>query len=295
MRTFVAVVDANSFTGAAYRLDMSTALVSKYVGQLEERLGTRLLNRTTRSLALTEIGRAYFEQCRQVVDNFDELEAAIRNKNANASGKLIVTAPATFGEMYLASAIVEFQELQPAITVDLRLTDRFIRLIDEGVDIAIRIGELEDSSLIARRFSPIRLVTCAAPSYFEKHGVPDQPEDLIQHSCIIDTNFRNGPLWPYSVNGEKNNVKVNGRISVNSAAATRKMLLKGAGIGLIPSYAVGEDIRQNRLAVVLEAYETSGLGIYALYAHNRYLSTKVRTFVDFMANRFTATPEWDRF
>ncbi len=295
MRTFVAVVDANSFTGAADRLDMSTALVSKYVGQLEDRLGVRLLNRTTRSLALTEIGRSYFEQSRQVIDDFDELEAAVQNKSSIASGKLIVTAPATFGEMYLASAIVEFQELHPAITIDLRLTDRFVSLVDEGVDIAIRISELEDSTLIARRLAPTRLVMCAAPSYLEKHGVPAEPEDLTAHSCIIDTNFRNGPLWPCSVDGQQKYVKVKGRISVNSAAATRMMLLKGAGIGLVPGYAVGEDIKRNRLAVVLGAYETSGLGIYALYAHNRYLATKVRTYIDFMATRFSGMPEWDRF
>jgi len=295
MRTFVAVVDANSFTAAAERLDMSTALVSKYIGQLEERLGSRLLNRTTRSLALTEIGKSYFERCSQVLEDFDELEAVVRNTSTVASGKLIVTAPLTFGEMYLASAMVDFLAQQPAITVDLRLTDRFINLVDEGVDIAIRIGELEDSTLIARRLAPTRLVLCAAPSYLEKHGIPDRPEDLTAHACILDTNFRNGAQWPFIIDGKRATTKVSGRIAVNSAAAVRMMLLKGSGIGLVPGYAVGEDIKQGRLATVLGRYETSSLGIYAVYAHNRYLATKVRTFIDFMVARFGPVPEWDQF
>lgn len=295
MRTFVTVVEAGSFTAAAARLDMSTALVSKYIGQLEQRLGSRLLNRTTRSLALTEIGKAYFERCRQVIDDFDELEAAVQNKRSIASGKLIVTAPVTFGEMYLTSAIAEFLEQQPAITIDLRLTDRFVSLVDEGVDIAIRIAELEDSALIARRIAPARIIICATPSYIEQHGAPDKPDDLEHHSCIIDTNFRNGALWPFVENAKQTAIKVNGRFSVNSATAVREMLLKGSGLGLIPTYAVGDDIAQGRLVPVLEEFEATNLGIYAIYAHNRYLAAKVRVFIDFMANRFGTSPQWDRF
>ncbi len=295
MRTFVTVVEANSFTAAAERLDMSTALVSKYIGQLEQRLGSRLLNRTTRSLALTEIGKSYFERCGQLIDDFDELEAAVQNKSSVASGKLVVTAPVTFGEMYLASAIGDFLEQQPAITVDLRLTDRFVSLVDEGVDIAIRIAELEDSPLIARRLAPARLVICAAPSYLEKRGVPERPGDLIAHTCIIDSNFRNGVQWPFIIDGKHKTIKVSGPIAVNSAAAVRVMALKGSGIGLVPSYAVGEDIKQGRLVVVVEKYEIPSLGIYAVYAHNRYLATKVRAYIDFMATRFGPRPEWDQF
>lgn len=294
MRTFVAVVDSGSFTTAAERLDMSTALVSKYVGQLEERLGARLLNRTTRSLALTEIGESYFERCKQVIDDFDELEGAVRNKRSVASGKLVVTAPVTFGEMYLASAIVDFLQQQPAITVDLRLTDRFVNLVDEGVDIAIRISGLEDSTLIARRLASTCLRVCAAPSYLKEHGTPARPGDLAGHACIVDRNFRNGARWPFAVAGKQTTIKISGRIAVNSAAAVRVMLLRGSGIGLIPSYAVGNDIKQGRLVTVLEKYETSNLGIYAVYAHNRYLATKVRAYIDFMATRLGSTPEWDR-
>ncbi len=295
MKTFVTVVEANSFTAAAERMDMSTALVSKYVGQLEERLGSRLLNRTTRSLVLTEIGKSYFERCRQVIDDFDELEAAIQNKGSVASGRLVLTAPVTFGEMYLASAIVDFLEQHPAITVDLRLTDRFVNLVDEGVDIAIRISELEDSTLIARRLASTRLLLCAAPSYLEEYGMPERPEDLSAHTCIVDTNFRSGAQWPFIVDGKQITTKVSSRVTVNSAAAVRMVLLKGSGISLVPGYAVGEDIKQGRLVTVLEDYEASGLGIHAVYTHHRYLATKVRAYIDFMATRFGRYPNWEQF
>jgi len=295
MRTFVAVVTAGSFTAAAERLDMSTALASKYVGKLEERLGARLLNRTTRSLTLTEIGKVYCERCQQVIDDFDELEAAIQDRHAAPSGRLIVTAPVTFGEMYLTRAIADFLEEQPKISIDLRLTDRFAGLVDEGIDVAVRIAELEDSPLIARRLAPARIVACAAPSYLERHTTPTEPHELTNHGCIVDTNFRNSPLWTFKVAGKLTTVKVDGRFSVNSAGAARMMVLRGAGIGLIPTYAVGEDIKHGRLVVVLEKFESFNFGIYALYAHNRHLAAKVRAFVDFAVKRFGAAPEWDRF
>ncbi len=295
MRTFVTVVTAGTFTSASQRLEMSTALVSKYIGQLEERLGARLLNRTTRSLALTEIGKVYFDRCQQIIDDIDELEAIVKDQRLAPSGRLIIAAPVTFGEMYLTPAIADFLEQQPAITIDLRLTDRFVGIVEEGVDIAIRIAELEDSTLIARRLAPARIAICAAPSYLQQHGNPKTPSELIGHDCIVDTNFRNGAMWPFVIDGKRETIKVEGRFSVNSAAAARQMLLRGDGIGLIPTYAVGEDIKQGRLAVMLEKFETTNLGIYAVYAHNRHLAAKVRAFINFMVKEFGPLPEWDRF
>jgi DNA-binding transcriptional LysR family regulator len=295
MRTFIAVVSAGSFTAAAEHLNMSTALVSKYVGQLEERLGVRLLNRTTRSLVLTEIGQAYLERCAQVIDDFDELEAAIHNKRSNPSGNLIISAPVTFGERHMTVALARFLEQYPDIVVDLRLTDRFVGLVDEAVDLAIRIAELPDSSLIARRLAPARVVACAAPSYLEKHGLPCQPEELVDHVCIIDNNFRSAHEWPFMVGGERMTVKVSGRFSVNSAQSSRAMVLAGAGIGLVPTYAIGEDIKQGQAVVLLEPFEALNLGIYAVYLHNRHLAAKVRAFIDFMAEEFGTLPPWDRF
>ncbi len=295
MRTFVTVVSAGSFTAAAERLDMSTALVSKYVGQLEERLGARLLNRTTRSLVMTEIGQAYLERCAQVIDDFDELEAAIHNKRSSPSGNLIISAPVTFGERHMTVALARFLEQYPDIVVDLRLTDRFVGLVDEAVDLAVRIAELPDSSLIARRLAPARVVACAAPSYLEKYGIPSQPDDLVNHACIIDNNFRSSHEWPFMVEARRITIKISGRFSVNSAQSSRAMVLAGAGIGLIPTYAIGEDIKRGEAVILLEPFEALDLGIYAVYLHHRHLAAKVRAFIDFMVKEFGATPEWDRF
>jgi len=295
MRTFVTVVSTGSFTAAAQHLDMSTALVSKYVGQLEERLGARLLNRTTRSLVLTEIGQAYLERCTRVIDDFDELEAAIHNKHSNPGGNLIISAPVTFGERHMTVALARFLEQYPDIIVDLRLTDRFVGLVDEAVDLAIRIAELTDSSMIARRLAPARVVACAAPSYLENHGVPGQPGDLVNHTCIVDNNFRSPNEWPFMVDGKRITVKVSGRFSVNSAQSSRAMVLAGAGIGLIPTYAIGEDIKKGRAIILLEPFEALDLGIYAVYLHHRHLAAKVRAFIDFMVDEFGSQPQWDRF
>ena len=294
MKTFVNVVAAGSFTAAAQRSNMSTALVSKYIGQLEERLGARLLNRTTRSLVLTEIGVSYLERCIQVIDDFDELEAAVHNKRSSPSGNLIVSAPVSFGEMHLTAAIARFLTRYPDISVDLRLSDRFVSLIDEGVDLAIRISELTDSSLISRRLAPARIVACAAPSYIEQHGLPGHPHDLVNHECIIDTNFQGAHHWPFIIGKKRISVKVSGRFLVNSAQSSRAMIVAGAGISLIPTYAIAEDIIKQNAVMVLEDFEALDPGIYALYPHNRHLATKVRAFVDFLVEEFAPEPVWER-
>ena len=294
MKTFVNVVAAGSFTAAAQRSNMSTALVSKYIGQLEERLGARLLNRTTRSLALTEIGASYLERCLQIIDDFDELEAAVHNERSIPGGNLIISAPVTFGEMHLTTAVARFLTRYPDISIDLRLTDRFVNLVDEGVDLAIRISELVDSSLIARRLTPARIVVCAAPSYLEKHGCPDYPHDLVDHECIIDTNFQDFDEWPFIIGEKRISIKVSGRFSVNSAQSSRAMIVAGAGIGLIPTYAIAEELNKQNAVMVLEDFEALDPGIYALYPHNRHLATKVRAFVDFLVEEFSPEPVWER-
>ena len=294
MRTFVNVVAAGSFTAAAQRSNMSTALVSKYIGQLEDRLGVRLLSRTTRSLVLTEIGSSYLERCIQVIDDFDELEAAVHNKRSNPSGNLVISAPVTFGEMHLTAAVARFLARYPDISVDLRLTDRFVGLVDEGIDLAIRISELADSSLVARRLAPARIVACAAPSYLAQHGIPRDPHDLANHACIVDTNFQGSSEWPFKIGAKRISVKVSGRFSVNSAQSSRTMIIAGAGIGLIPTYAIAEDIKKQNAVMVLEPFETLDPGLYALYPHNRHLATKVRVFIDFLVEEFAPEPIWER-
>lgn len=294
MRTYGAVVSTGSFTAAADRLGISKALASKYIGQLEEHLGVRLLNRTTRKLYVTEAGRAYYQRCRQLLDDLDELEAAIKDQQDAPQGRLVVAAPTAFGEMYLTRAVADYLIEQPRVSVDLVLADRYVSIVDEGFDLAVRIGELSDSSLIARRLAPARTVLCATPGYLKRAGTPLHPEDLESHSCIIDTNIPNEDSWPFQQQGQRFNVKVKGRFHVNNAVAVREMMLSDQGIGLCPTHVVGEDLRHGRLKVLLQEYEAFNYGIYAVYPHNRHLAAKVRTFVDFLIKRFGVTPEWDK-
>jgi DNA-binding transcriptional LysR family regulator len=291
MRTYAAVVTTGSFTGAAGRLGISRALASKYVGQLEAHLGARLLNRTTRKLNVTEVGQAYYQRCRQLLDDMDELEAAVRQQQDVPQGQLLITAPTTFGEMYLTRAVADYLAEQPGVSVNLVLADRYVNLVEEGFDLAVRIGQLVDSSLIARRLAQMRIVLCASPGYLKHAGVPAHPEELAAHRCIIDTNIQNPGQWSFNEQGRHLRVKVDGRFRVNNALAVREMLLAGQGIGFCPLFVIEEDIRTGRLQVLFEEFEASRHGIYAVYPHNRQLAAKVRTFVDFLVRRFSAYSE----
>jgi len=290
MRTFVAVVNTGSFTAAAERLGLSQALVSKYVGQLEARLGVRLLNRTTRRLSLTEVGRSYHQRCTELLESFDELEAAVKARQSAPQGQLRISAPVALGELHITPMIIEFLQREPGISVDLRLSDRFVDLLEEGVDLAIRMGELEDSRLVARRLGSSRLVACAAPAYLQRAATPDHPRALADHVCILDSNLRSSPNWFFQENGERLGVRVAGRMVANSARAAREVALGGMGIALCPDYVVAADLREGRLVPVLEAFTPPALGIYALYPQGRYLAAKVRAFVDFLRERFAAWP-----
>lgn len=288
MRTYAAVVAAGSFTKAGEHLGISTALASKYVGQLEEHLGVRLLNRTTRRLNMTEVGSAYYQRCRQLLDEIGELEAAVRQQQEVPQGRLVVPAPTTLGETYLTRAVSIYLQEQPKVNVELVLSDRFVDIVDEGFDLAVRIGQLADSSLIARRLVPARIVLCASPNYLDSSGVPVSPKELEAHQCVIDTNIQDPGQWLFSDRGRSFRVKVNGRFRVNNALAVREALLAGQGIGLCPLYVVEEDIRVGRLKILLQEHESMEYGIYAVYPHNRHLAAKVRTFVDFLADYFVA-------
>jgi len=289
MRTFCAVATEESFIRAAQRLGISPALTSKYVGQLEERLGVRLLNRTTRSLALTENGRAYFKRCLDLIEDFDELEASVQDSQFNPKGRLLVAAPTTFGETHLSDAVANFLEKYPDIIIDMRLSDNFVNIVEEGYDLAIRIGELKDSTLIAKKLASSGSVLCATPEYLEQNPAPARPDDLAGHNCIIDTNFKGGNQWPFMVDGGKIIIRVDGRLKVNSATAARSMLLKHLGVGFCPGYVVARDLSAGRLVSLLQDYNAFDSGLYAVYPHSRYLAAKVRVFVDFLTNYFSKT------
>ncbi|MCV6575034.1 MAG: LysR family transcriptional regulator [Cohaesibacter sp.] len=292
MRTFCAVVEEQSFVRAAHRLQISAALVSKYVGQLEERLAVRLLNRTTRSLALTQEGQAYFERCSHILDQFDEMEALIREQRDIPSGHLRISAALTLGEQHLARATSLFMDRYQDISVELNLSDRFVNIVDEGYDLAVRIGKLEDSSLIARKLAPILPSLVASPDYLQKYGTPQHPKDLVGHQCIYDTNHLGGKLWPFMEHGKTFTVPVKARLTTNGILAVRAAAIENGGIGAMPRYVVKRDIEQGRLREILVDYARDSGALYAVYPHSRHLAVKVRAYVDFLSDYFANQKDW---
>ena len=290
MRTLVAVVDQGSFTAAAERLDMSTALVSKYVGQLEQRLGTRLLSRTTRAMHMTEAGQAYVERARRLLSEFDELEAAVQERDQVPRGPMVVSAPVSFGELCLAPVLADFLNRYPEVSIEVRLTDRFVNLVEEGIDLAIRIARLDDSTLVARRLSSTRVVVCAAPGYIATHGAPASLEDLSRHPCVIDRNFRSPWQWSFTREGKRIEIDVAGRFVVNGARFARTITLAGSGIARIPAYAIEDDLAKGELTALFTDQEAEPLGIYAVYPQHRFLAAKVRMLIDLLSTRLAASP-----
>ena len=293
MRSFAAVVDCGSFTRAADRLGISKKLVSKYVAQLEDRLGSRLLHRTTRSLSLTETGQLYHARCVQLLDDLDELEDSIQARTTQPKGRLFVTAPAALGESRLMDMAADFCSLHPQVDLDLSLTDRYVNLVEEGIDLALRIGRLEDSSLIARRLAPVNMVLCASPGYLERHGTPDHPRALADHDCIIDTNLRSGTRWPFREDGKSTHVNVSGRLTVNSPRAALNFARCDGGIALCPRYIAAPELRDGSLVTLLDAFQENQLTLNAVYNNARHLAPKVRAFVDYLARAFRDRPDWE--
>jgi len=294
MRTFAAVVTEGSFSRAAERLDRSPQLVSKYVAQLEARLGVRLLNRSTRRLSVTEAGRAYFDRCQGIVAAVDELEEAVGSMSEAVRGVLKINAPMTFGIHQLTPAIAEFQAAHPDLRVDLALDDRVVDAVSEGFDLAIRIADLDPSSLVARRLAPIRLVLCAAPAYLERRGTPRTPQDLADHECLGYTYSADRDRWRFESADGVDDIQVRGRFCANNGEALRTAALAGHGLIVQPTFIVGDDLRAGRLVRVMPDHAIATLNVYAVYAHRQFLSNKVRAFVEFLGNYFGDDPAWDR-
>lgn len=282
MRCFIQVVDSNGFSAAAREMGRSKALVSKYVGELEDELGVRLLNRTTRQVSLTEVGEAYYKEAAEILQRIDDLQASVQSSHQEVRGRLRVSAPRSMGDDMLNKPMMQFLAQYPDIRLDLRLEDRFVDLVEEGFDLAIRVTQLEDSSLIARKIAPFRTVVCATADVIKKHGAPKVPADLTARPCIIDTNYRYKQNWAFEANGERLSVSVNGPLEVNSASAAREAALANLGFLRTPLFFVANDVRDGDLIVLLEEYEEPQRGIYAVYPHRRHLSAKVRAFVDFL-------------
>lgn len=295
-RMFVAVMETGSFAKAAVRLGMSSGQASKLVSRLEEGLGVRLLNRTTRALSPTEVGQAYFERIKLLLDDLDALDESIKIRSGAASGKLRLTAPMSFGTTQLAPALIDFAQLYPRIDLDVSFNDRVVNLVDEGFDAGVRIGNPSDSSLIARKLCSARVVLAASPAYLAEHGEPVTPHDLAKHDCVLDTNFRDPLVWRFRdpSSHEQLVINVSGRLRFSSADACLAAAEKGLGVARVPSFMAGPCFRTGRVVPVLQQFEDSPSGIHVIYPPGRHLALKVRVLVDFLSARFHGEPEWDK-
>lgn len=290
-RTFLAIMEAGSFAAAARRLGISSGQASKLVAALEADLGVQLLNRTTRSLAPTELGRAYYLRLKDLLAEYDALDASVRDASGAPAGRLRLSAPETFGTTQLLPVLLSFGVLYPQIRLDVSFSDRQANLIDEGFDMALRIGETPDSGMMSRRLCDARIVVVAAPSYLAARGRPERPADLAGHDCIIDTNFRDGALWRFP--GETP-VAVEGRLHFSNAGASLAAAVAGLGVARVPSFIAGPMIRDGVVVQLLPAWEIPPRPVHALYPPARHLAPKVRALVDHLAAAFRGQPEWDR-
>lgn len=291
-RMFVAVLETGSFAAAAARLGTSSGQASKLVSRLEADLGVRLLNRTTRALSPTEVGQAYFERLRGILDEFDALDAQVKDRASTPRGRLKLTAPLTFGTLQLVPALNDFARLYPAIELDVSFTDRVVNLIDEGYDAAIRAGRVADSSLIARKLCDMRTIIIASEAYLFTHGAPLRPADLGQHACIIDTNFRDPLQWRFRDAGQTTTVALTGRLRYSNAEACLRAAEMGLGIANIPDFVAGPSLAAGRVRALLCDFQDETAGIYALYPPGRHLAAKVRLLVDYLANYYRDVTDW---
>lgn len=291
MRTFVAVVDAGSFVGAADALQTSKAAVSRHVGELEARLGVRLLRRTTRKLSLTDEGEVFHQRCTHLLADLEEAEAEITSRSGQASGLVKVNAPVTFGNLHLAPLWAAFRERHPQVLLDVTLADRVVDLVEEGYDLAIRIARLPSSSLVSRRLSTTRMVLCASPGYLRKAGTPVHPDELARHAVLAYSYWSDGDEWRFDGPGGAVAVRTRAALRTNSGDTCRAAALQDQGVILQPSFLVGADLAAGTLVELLPQWRSLELGIYAVYPSRKFVAPKVRLLIDHLAQAFR-TPRW---
>lgn len=291
---FAQVVESGSFTAAAERLSLSRSVVSKYVTRLEERLGARLLNRTTRTISLTEVGRTFYEGSQQGLKAIEEAESRVMHLQEKPRGTLRINSPMSFGVMHLAPAIPEFLSRYPELSVDIDFDDRKVDVIEGGFDVSLRISDLADSSLVARRIGPCRHTVVASPAYLERHGTPKTPTDLLDHQIVSYQYQEDAFNWEFqNPDGKTVIVPIVSAIQMNNSLGMREAVLNGAGIMRTPTFIVGKDIQAGSLTPLLPGFQTLPLSIYILFPQRKHLSPKVRAFIDFMDERITEKPYWD--
>jgi DNA-binding transcriptional LysR family regulator len=282
---FAEVAERGSFVGAAKHLNRSATAVTRAVADLEARLGVRLLNRTTRRMALTDAGSEYYQRCRQLLSEIDEAELVASAAKSRPSGTLSVTAPVLYGRMHIVPLLAEYRRRFPEVAVRLLLLDRNVNLLEEGIDVAIRIGHLADSSLVAVRLAEVRRVACASPAYLKKRGTPRHPRDLASHDCLSLTALTAGDSWQFREGGRSFEARLRPRFVSNSGDAVIAMAESGQGIGIALSYQIQAQLARRRLAAVLEDFAPAPLPVSALYPHGRLTAAKVREFIALAAAR----------
>jgi DNA-binding transcriptional LysR family regulator len=286
MQAFVAVVDAGSFVKAAEALNLSKAAVSRYIGELESRLGVRLLHRTTRKLSTTEDGEIFHTRCRELLAVVDEAEGEITAHAGEAAGQLKVNVPVTFGLLHLAPLWAEFMTRHPKVTLDVTLSDRVVDLVDEGYDLAVRIARLPSSSLISRKLTSTRMVLCASPTYLRDHGVPANPSEIASHAVMAYTLLSMGENWEFVGPQGSVSVRVAPRMRSNSGETCCAAALKHQGIVLQPAFLVDPHLRSGALVEVIPQYRSIELGVYAVYPTRKHVTAKVRLMIDFLVEAF---------
>lgn len=288
MTNFVRIVEAGSLTGAARRLDTSLTSVVRNLAALEHALGVRLLNRSTRRLALTEEGREYFARCQRLLAELEEAEAVLSARQTEPAGRLAITAPAMFGRLHVGPVVAEFLAAYPAVRAELLLVDRVVDLLDEGIDLAIRIGQLPDSSLVALPVGDTRRVVCASPAYLARHGTPAHPRELAGHRCIRFTGLGQGAEWSFGGPAPGVRVSIADVLATNQVDAALDACVHGVGCGRFFSYQVDALVADGALSLVLADFEPPPVPVSIAYPHSRLLSSRVRAFVDWAAPRLRA-------
>jgi DNA-binding transcriptional LysR family regulator len=294
MAIFARVVEEKSFSGAARRLNLSKSLVSKHITQLEKSIGSRLLNRTTRAISLTEAGVLLYEHSARILEELEEAKLAVSRLQSSPRGILRISTPVAFGRLHIASALPEFFAAHPEVRIDMVTTDRFVDLAEEGYDVVVRIVGEPPLNVVARKLAPVRRRICATPEYFARYGVPQAPQDLEKHNCLTYTYFH--PQDPWRLRGPDGDISVRaaGNLRVNDDDALSEAVLRGLGIALLPTFIIGKDLQSGRLQAVLANYVPLERHVYAVYLPNRQLSAKVRAFIDFFLARIGPEPYWDR-
>jgi len=290
MEMFVRIVETGSFSSVARELGTTQPTISKQLTALESHLKTRLLNRSTRKLSLTESGQAYYERCKRIIDDVREAESTLGRLQGSISGHLHIDTSIAMGQMFLTPLVLKFQRQYPELSVELTLNDRFIDIVEEGVDVAIRIGRLGESNVVARKIGATRRVTIATPDYLKQHGRPRHPEDLTHHNCLLYSYLSTGNEWMFQGPEGEIRVRVSGNFKSNNGHALREALLAGRGIAVSPDWLAHDGLRDGTTEAILTEFAPTPMDINAVFPSNRMLSAKVRAFVDFLQQEFRAIP-----